>query len=310
VNSPYNVSSIKIASNNHEVIWMRIILICLLLFTVHGTRFTMSNAFDVLNAPVGARPQSMGGAFTALADNADAPFWNPAGLGFIKFNEITTMQTKLSTDADHYYVSYVQPFGLGTLGISWIQLGLGQLFYTEALVDQFNEVVNINSFSYFSNAYLLAYGIQLNEKISAGTTIKYLNSNMTEIPGGQAGGYSVSSGLLIKPSEKMSVGLKIDEIINQLSWGTGQFEKCLPKLTFGLAIKPKFGTITADFDTALAVGYELKSENLAFRAGLADQNLSIGAGFKSGIAGIDYAYVKQNELSRDNTHRISFSGRW
>jgi long-subunit fatty acid transport protein len=68
----------------------------------------------VLKAGVGARALGMGSAFTAVADNADAPFWNPAGLSRIKDNEITAMQTKLSTDADHYYVSYVTPlFGGG-----------------------------------------------------------------------------------------------------------------------------------------------------------------------------------------------------
>lgn len=39
-------------------------------------------------------------------------------------NEITTMQTKLLTDADYYYVSYIGPAWGGTLGVSWIQVGL------------------------------------------------------------------------------------------------------------------------------------------------------------------------------------------
>ena len=32
----------------------------------------------ILNAGVGARALGMGSAFTAIADNADAPYWNPA----------------------------------------------------------------------------------------------------------------------------------------------------------------------------------------------------------------------------------------
>ena len=35
------------------------------------------------------------------------------------------MQTKLSTDADHYYLSYVNPLWVGTLGLSWVQVGTG-----------------------------------------------------------------------------------------------------------------------------------------------------------------------------------------
>src|SRR3989339_1554438 len=69
----------------------------------------------VLKAGVGARPLGMGGAFTAIADDADSPSWNPGGLGFVDKAEITTSQTRLSTDADHYYVSYVNPTEWGTL---------------------------------------------------------------------------------------------------------------------------------------------------------------------------------------------------
>ena len=38
--------------------------------------FTCQSAF----AFYGARPMGMGGAFTAVADDANAPYWNPAGL--------------------------------------------------------------------------------------------------------------------------------------------------------------------------------------------------------------------------------------
>jgi hypothetical protein len=58
----------------------------------------------ILNAGVGARALGMGSAFTAVADDVTASFWNPAGLSLVISYEITTMQTKLSTDA--YLLSY------------------------------------------------------------------------------------------------------------------------------------------------------------------------------------------------------------
>src|SRR5437763_281076 len=39
-----------------------------------------SSAFAQSEAPVGARATGMGGAFTAVADDGSAAFWNPAGL--------------------------------------------------------------------------------------------------------------------------------------------------------------------------------------------------------------------------------------
>src|SRR3989338_8100 len=170
----------------------------------------------VLKAGVGARPLGMGSAFTAVADNADAPYWNPAGLGQITSNEITTMQNKLSTDADHYYVSYVRPALGGTLGISWIQVGLGNITQTSSEVDPHNEVQNISIFSYFSNAYMLSYGKHLNDHISIGLTGKYLTSDMFGVSGGQAYGYSITPVILLRlatrDSRLVTVGLKIEEL--------------------------------------------------------------------------------------------------
>lgn len=272
----------------------------------------------VLKAGVGARPLGMGGAFTAVADNADAPYWNPAGLGFVKKNEITTMQTKLSTDADHYYISYIRPAFGGTLGVSWIQIGLGNITETSKEVDANNEVVNLSIFSYFSNAYMLTYGRKLNDKISIGLTTKYLTSDMF-IAEGQASGYSVTPGLLLKPANNWRLGIKIDELLNSQQWGTGTVEQVPPKLRIGLAYaKSNPGMFAVDVSQILksgygaeaSIGYEWSSEGLSFRAGYADGGLTAGAGFESGHTRVDYAYVTQKDLSKENVHRISLSGIW
>ncbi|OGB89334.1 hypothetical protein A2625_04115 [candidate division WOR-1 bacterium RIFCSPHIGHO2_01_FULL_53_15] len=280
----------------------------------------------ILNAGVGARALGMGSAFTAIADNADAPYWNPAGLGQVTSNEITTMQTRLSTDADHYYISYVRPALGGTLGISWIQVGLGSINQTSAEVDINNEVQNLSIFSYFSNAYLLSYGKNLNEHISVGLTGKYLTSDMAGVSGGQGSGYSVTPGLLIRlssivsrPSSIVTIGLKLDDALNQQQWGTGTIEKVPPKLRLGLAYhSPNPGTFAVDvsqtmksnYSPDISAGYEWTDKFLSFRVGYAGSGLTAGAGFAINQARVDYAYVNNRELSSSNVHRISLSGVW
>lgn len=280
----------------------------------------------VLNAGVGARALGMGSAFTAVADNADAPYWNPAGLGRIKQSQITAMETKLSTDADHYYVSYVSPAFGGTIGMSWIQIGTGSIAMTSSETDANNEVRNTGIFSYFSNAYLLSYGRELNDRIAFGLTAKYLTSDMTQITGGQGYGYSVTPGLLIRLRKKdekhpvgLDLGIKIDELINQQSWGTGTVEKAPPELRLGLALDTQdIGLFTADVSQILmsnyaaeaSFGYEWSTDGISLRAGWNNGALTAGAGFESGHARVDYAYVTQNSLSRDNVHRISMTGIW
>jgi len=305
------------------------LLLIVSLLIVHSALAQGQAGLDlaVLNAGVGARPLGMGSAFTAIADNADAPYWNPAGLGMLNKSEITTMQTRLSSDTDHYYVSYIRPALGGTLGISWVQVGLGNINQTSAEVDFHNEVQNISIFSYFSNAYLIAYGKELSDKVSLGLTAKYLSSDMTNISGGQGSGYSITPGLLVRVTPfalPVTIGLKVDELINSQQWGTGTIEQVPPKLRLGLAYKEPSAsggqsslfaldlaqTIKPGYSPELSGGYEYSQGGLSLRLGYADSGLTAGAGFQVNHTRVDYAYVTQRALSRDNVHRISLSGIW
>ena len=274
----------------------------------------------VLNAGVGARPLAMGGAFTSVADNADAPYWNPAGLGFISSQEITSSQTRLSTDADHYYLSYVTPALGGTIGLSWIQVGLGNIAQTSSEVDIHNEVQNISLFSYFSSAYLLSYGKKLNDHIAFGLTAKYLSSEMFGISGGSGWGYSLTPGIMLRLAKyPVTIGFKIDELVNTQQWGTGTVENVSPKARLGLSWFPWSEsrvavdisqTVKSGYSPEVATGFEWAQGGLAYRAGYNSSGLTAGVGFAVGHARLDYAFVQQAGVAPNNVHRISLSGVW
>ena len=50
----------------------------------HATKY----AGEFLKVPVGARAVGMGGAFTAVADDATAIWWNPAGMVYLPYHEV------------------------------------------------------------------------------------------------------------------------------------------------------------------------------------------------------------------------------
>ncbi|MDD5594246.1 MAG: hypothetical protein PHG97_05865, partial [Candidatus Margulisbacteria bacterium] len=59
------------------------------------------------------------------------------------------------------------------------------------------------------------------------------------------------------------------------------------------------------------LGYEgIAFKGVDYRVGYAGGGLTAGAGFAVNQARVDYAYVNQMALSRDNVHRISLSGIW
>ncbi|MFA4906617.1 MAG: hypothetical protein WC645_08955, partial [Candidatus Margulisiibacteriota bacterium] len=60
----------------------------------------------------------------------------------------------------------------------------------------------------------------------------------------------------------------------------------------------------------VSAGYEYDQGGFSLRTGVANGGLSAGAGFQVNHTRVDYAFVTQRELSRDNVHRVSLSGVW
>src|SRR5947207_2818132 len=73
---------------------------------------------------IGVRAQGMSGAFTAVADDATAAWWNPAGLaGGAFFSTILEYGHKASPDTDIKGVSMAFP----ALGLSYYRLPISQI---------------------------------------------------------------------------------------------------------------------------------------------------------------------------------------
>jgi hypothetical protein len=69
-------------------------------------------AGEFLKIQIGARALGMGGAFTAVADDATAPYWNPAGMVYLPYREVIPQhQEKFGNLANHDYLGGVWPLG-------------------------------------------------------------------------------------------------------------------------------------------------------------------------------------------------------
>lgn len=77
--------------------------------------FATKYAGEFLKAPVGPRAIGMGAAFTAVADDATAPYWNPAGMVYLPYREVVAMHSeKFGSLANHDYLTGVLPLGGAT----------------------------------------------------------------------------------------------------------------------------------------------------------------------------------------------------
>src|SRR5512139_184337 len=80
-----------------------------------------NHGFTTFRTGVGARALAMGGAYTAVADDATAGYWNPAGLtGIERFNLSSMISANMSYDRKYNYVALGYNFGRAGWGaFSW-----------------------------------------------------------------------------------------------------------------------------------------------------------------------------------------------
>lgn len=136
---------------------------------------------NFLEIGVGARAMGMGGAYTAIAQDVTALYWNPAGI-----SRITGASANLSL-ADlygglgvrHVFAGAVLPLGSsGAIGISYIQLSSGDIERTTAANPEGNDPAFGPVFSWTSTAAELAYGRRMTDRLDLGAGFKFVTEGI------------------------------------------------------------------------------------------------------------------------------------
>ena len=86
---------------------------------------------DFRHARMGARPKALGSAFVSLVDDANATYWNPAGL--VRSDRSSVMATRawlfgVSDIYNDYICADLPMVGGLHLGTSWVRLGIDDLY--------------------------------------------------------------------------------------------------------------------------------------------------------------------------------------
>lgn len=139
-----------------------------------------------------SRAAGMGNAGVALADNASAIFWNPAGLAFQRGTEaaITHSEWLPEFDAGLYYEYLVAKHhmpGWGTVGAHLTYLNLGK---HEGRDEQNNPT---GTFSSYDLALGLSYGFMVSKRMALGTSLRFIYSNLA--PGQIVGAQKTKAGV-------------------------------------------------------------------------------------------------------------------
>ena len=295
-------------------------------------------AAEVLKIGLGARAMGMGGAFTALSNDASGAYWNPAGLNHIGSREAMLQHaSQFGGTFSNNFGSIVLPIegSPATIALTGIYQSYGDITVTtDAKIGEDqdgNPILDPSKFR-FESAYdlglLLSYARPLGEQWSTGVNVKLLRSSLAGE--GSSFGIGADLGFQYLPSDKVQFGVRLADITTtRLFWDSGKNETVSPTVTIGAAgtqpISALHGALTlaldfglafedldeqaAQFKTGSTTGTIMAGaeywyrETVALRLGSDQSNLTAGAGVRYKSLGVDYAYLDHEDL--DATHRVS-----
>ncbi len=255
---------------------------------------------------VGARPLALGGAFVAIADDANAIYWNPAGL--TRMQGIRLMGTRAwMFDVPDFQVSYLA-FKAPDLG--FVSLGLGWL--NAALKDVLSE-----------NTFILSLARGGLGPLSAGVNLKHFR---LDAPGyeryndpayeGAQSAWGVDLGLLLQFRRNLTLGLSARNLnepkMSMLSTTTNP-DLISRRYHLGAAyvfretviLTTDLASLTGDFgDFRFHAGGEIWFFNAyAVRVGTAQDRQSAGVGVQADHWKVDFALVNHQRM--DNSYRVT-----
>ncbi len=273
------------------------------------------DAFDFLFLDEGARPTAMGGAYTALATDANALYYNPAGLGRIAQHEATFMHNQYFGGVNHEYVGLATRQGFGT-NLNYV--GYGQIDRTT--ISSPNGT--LGTFGANDLAVGLGYGHNFYDTLSLGVGAKYISENIDKVA---ADGYAFDAGLLypIAVIPRLTLGIVGQNLGPSVRFSQNQ--ERMPTnvragLAYGMTIGDTENTISADIMKERSQGYlfavgaeTIYNKTIALRAGFNLRNtaglgITAGLGWNVGAFSIDYAIVPYGDLGLTNS--ISATVRW
>jgi hypothetical protein len=306
-----------------------LICVCLVSFgcgTVCVAKSINSNAgtsaFPFLKINVGARSCAMGGAFTGLADDESALYFNPAGITSLEGKRFIFEYHNYIADLQSGFVGFIRPIlGDKMLGISIDYLNYGDFVKTD---------ISGNELGTFGGSDLVLAGtlaMKYRTTFSFGATAKFIYEKIDNY---SATGIALDLGAkYTSDRDRYMAGILIQNLGTQLS-GLGKEKDKLPlSVRVGGGVHPrklpmKIAAdiiIPVDNSVDFAVGVEyVKLKPLYLRLGYntfgsnyrvngsSDKwsGLALGVGFDFRKMQLSYAFTPAADLG--NSHRITLVG--
>lgn len=261
---------------------------------------------EFLNFGAGARSLGMGRAHTAVADDVDALYWNPAGLATFRSSQVTFEHAPMPLETSFQYVAYAQPvYALGSIGVGIVNLGSSNV----PRIDVNN--AEVGSFDSRETGYLAAYAHRFGDKLSLGSTAKMVQKS---VDGRSESGFGLDAGGLYRMTEKVSFGATLKNLLRP-SYDYATDKETFPTLLrTGAAVDWLNSHLTTAFDLEKTIGARqgwrwhfgmegFVIDNVFLRAGVDQHEFTTGLGLKWRSVQFDYGIGFQ-ELGTQNRFSV------
>ncbi len=267
----------------------------IIVFLLVSFRISFSQ-FELLD--IGAKPISLGGAFTSLANNSNAVYYNPAGISQLPFREISIFYSPAPfglKELANGSVNYVEPTKYGAFGLSAKTYG-------------FELYKEITATVTYANNY--------RNKIFYGANVNYYNLKIQNY--GSASTIGIDIGVLAYITDFLRWGFSAFNL-NRPSIGT-QKDKLPQVYRTGVSVQPRNDLnfvldIEKDtrYTTSVKAGVEYSLYNMIdLRAGIGTEptRFSGGVGIYYSLFEIGYGFYNHQDLglTHQGTITINFGG--
>ncbi len=294
-------------------------IILILFYT--GTSFsdasqigTTSNNFIKILAP--AKPAAMGEAYTALADDIDSVFYNPAGLGRGMAMEASFTHIVWFQDVAFENLNLLVPFGFGNIGVSLNYMGVPGMQKTTATWTPSDPKVEFSPFSVYGS---VGFAKEFTNNLFIGTNVKILDYAIDpEANNGSAFSFLADFGIIydLPFLRGLSTGLVFKNIGPSTTFISQSFMQPID-IKGGIGYSGQYFALEAnaqfvtDNDINYFVGgqftfFDVLSLRAGWKGGTINQP-TFGGGINYMRIGLDYAFVPYTEEELGMTHRFTLS---
>jgi len=261
------------------------------------------HALPFLRTGVGARAAGMGNAHVAVAGDATAGFFNPAGLTRIPtWGFASMLSADMAFDRQFNYLALAGSFDWGSIGGSWINAGIKDVSLSDGTTDD-----------YLDNYFILSYA-NMTKRFRWGVNMVIANNSVAEETGvGADLGFQwdfhpeATFGVMAQ-----SLGLKVGDDVTpyNIRVGLAIMPDMLDGFTFPVDIQKtqNVDNIKYRIGGEYAYTFDNTDYGTALRAGVDDGAITLGLGLFFKQFSIDYAYYSEKEKFLNENHRFSLTG--